>query len=323
MKRHLKKQYIVLIALLITIPILISSTQTHSPLEPPIEWMKDKIIPPSIPDKAIYAGEEIVLDRTDLRERMDRELMSFSYMHSSSILIIKRANRYFPFIEPILKANNVPDDLKYLMVIESSMDPFAVSPAGAAGFWQFMKGTARDFGLEVNANVDERFHIEKSTVAACKYLKNAYKKYGNWLTAAASYNAGQGRISGELSKQNEEYAADLWLVPETSRYMFRLMAAKQYMEDPHKFGFYIHEDQLYPPFTYKEVQVSTDIPSLESFAKLNDISYAQLKEANPWLKGRNLENKSKRTYTILIPTKESLFYNPKDIKAYNPKWVSR
>lgn len=150
---------------------------------------------PSVPDKITFAGQAIDLLRYDHRERMDRELMSFTYMHSTTMLMVKRANRYFPVIEPILKANGLPDDFKYLAVIESNLNPLAKSPAGAAGLWQFMPATGREFGLEVNSNIDERYHIEKETKAACKYLKDAYQKYGNWLCVAAAYNAGQGRIS--------------------------------------------------------------------------------------------------------------------------------
>lgn len=156
---------------------------------------------PSVPDKITFAGQAIDLLRYDHRERMDRELMSFTYMHSTTMLMVKRANRYFPVIESILKANGLPDDFKYLAVIESNLNPLAKSPVGAAGLWQFMSATGREFGLEVNSNIDERYHIEKETKAACKYLKDAYQKYGNWLCVAAAYNAGQGRISTQLQKQ--------------------------------------------------------------------------------------------------------------------------
>lgn len=322
MTKKINKQTLLsltLIGLLIAIPILISGT---IPIKENIPSQQLGITPPHVQSKAIFAGEEIDLRRMDLRERMDRELMSFSYMHSSSILIIKRANRYFPIIEPILKANNVPDDLKYLMVIESSLNPQAKSPAGAAGFWQFMKGTGRDYGLEVNNNIDERYHIEKSTKAACSYLKDAYKKYGNWLTAAASYNAGQGRISNELVRQDTEHAADLWLVQETSRYMFRLIAAKQFLENPKEFGFVLTRDQLYPPIHYKKVTITKPIADLITFAKQHNINYAQLKEANPWLRAGNLENKTGRTYTLLIPLEKSIYYNPNQTPVHNRMWIS-
>lgn len=315
----------VIIGLLIIAPILISSTLDNgSYADENFHQSQDRQIftAPKVPSKAIFAGQEIDLKRSDLRERMDRELMSFNYMHSTSMLLIKRANRFFPIIEPLLKKNNLPDDLKYLMVIESSIDPFAMSPAGAAGLWQIMRATGRELGLEVNENIDERYHVEKATVAACKYLKRAYNKYGNWLTAAASYNAGQGRISGELEKQGVKEATDLWLVPETSRYMFRLLAVKQFMENPRSFGFYLEKEQLYPVVKYKEVTVGHAIADLASFAKQHGISYAQLKEANPWLKQRSLINKTARTYKILIPMKESLNYNPSVTVVHYAKWIS-
>lgn len=321
MVRKLKKPLITFIIILavVAIPLLIGSTTQINSLND--SRSTQGITPPTAPSEATFAGETIKLDRMDLRERLDRELLAFSYMHSSSILMIKRANRYFPLIEALLKENNIPDDLKYLMVIESSMNTEARSPAGAAGFWQFMKGTARDFKLEVNNNIDERYHIEKSTHAACSYLRGAYNKYGDWLTAAASYNAGQGRITNELRRQDVDHASDLWLVQETSRYMFRLIAVKMMFENPKRFGFFLTEEQLYPPIEYKEVVINEPIPDLISFAKTHDLTLAQLKEANPWLRGRTLENNSRRTYTILIPTKESIYYKPESIKAHQSAWV--
>lgn len=303
--------------LLICIPILISGTIQESVKT---VFVNQAITPPTVYDKVSFAGESIVLDRIDLRERMDRELMSFSYMHSSSILMIKRANRYFPSIEKILKENNVPDDLKYLMVIESTMNPKAKSGAGAAGFWQFMKGTAKDYGLEINNSIDERYNIEKSTVAACKYLTDAYKKYGSWITAAASYNAGQRRISNELDRQDVDNAYDLWLVEETSRYIFRLIGAKQLLEDPKRFGFYLTADQLYPPIEFKKIRVNKSVDLVE-LAKIEEITYAQLKEYNPWLISNQIDNKLNKTYYIDIPSKESMYTNPKKIKAHNKNWV--
>ena len=299
---------ILLLLILLVIPLLLGSTLQSEGEQN--EVAASPFILPDVPSSFTFAGEKLDLTRMDLHERMDREIISFCYMHTTSTLILKKANRYFPLIERILKENQVPDDLKYLMVIESSLDTQAYSPAGAAGLWQFMKGTARDFGLEVNANIDERYHIEKSTIAACAYLKAAYRKYANWLTAAASYNAGQGRITGELSRQKVEQAADLWLVQETSRYMFRLMAVKMMMENPASFGFHLKPSQLYPEIKYKKVQIQHAIDDLVAFAAQHQLTYAQLKEANPWLRGRSLENKSGRSYELWIPTAERLYYNP-------------
>ena len=222
--KHISINYILTTALAlgigISIPVLIGSTclsEQHS-VQSEVPYC---VTPPTVPEQAVFDGDTIDLRRYDRRERMDRELMSFIYMHSSTMQMIKRANRYFPVIEPLLKANGIPDDFKYLMVIESNLNPIARSPAGAAGLWQFMPVTAREFGLEVNDNVDERYHIEKATAAACRYFKQAYAKYGDWMAVSASYNAGQGRISSQLDKQLADHAMDLWLAEETSRYMFR------------------------------------------------------------------------------------------------------
>ena len=192
-----------------------------------------------IPEYVVFAGDTLDIRRYDLRERYDREQLSFMYMHSSSLQIVRRANRYFPIIEPILKREGVPDDFKYLAVIESSLNPLAYSPAKAAGMWQFLASTGKEYGLEVSEEVDERYHVEKATVAACRYLKDARERLGSWVNAAAAYNAGLNRISGEQEKQRVESALDMRLVSETSRYVFRIMAAKAFLEDPQRFGFYL------------------------------------------------------------------------------------
>lgn len=303
-----------------TLPFLFSHTEVaeeHSP-KSQIPYC---VSPPNIPKETSFAGQKIDLTRYDLRERMDREMMAFTYMHSTTMLLIKRANRFFPIIEPILEENNIPDDLKYLMVIESNLNTLARSPAGAAGLWQFMQATGRENGLEINTNVDERYHIEKSTRAACRFLKELYNRYGNWLTVAAAYNAGNGRIGGELRKQLAERAVDLWLVEETSRYMFRLMAVRIILQDPQEYGFLLRKEHLYPPLPYKEVTVAKSIDDLAQFAKDNDVTYAQLKAMNPWLRGTALENRSGRTYILKIPEKEGMNYNPKKIVPHYKKWV--
>lgn len=279
------------------------------------------IAAPEIPSSIIFANETINLTRYDLRERIDRELINFSYMHASTLLLIKRANRYFPVIEPILKQQGIPDDFKYLMVIESNLIPTSRSGSGAAGLWQFMPATAQEFGLIVNTNVDERFHTIKATEAACQYLKAAYARYGNWMSVAASYNAGQGFISRALNKQQAETALDLWMNEETSRYMFRILAIKMIFEDPQAFGFFLTEEQLYPPMEYTEIEVTSTIPDLISFASKYNISYAQLKEANLWLRDSTLENKTGYVYTIYITDQNSIYYNPKKTKAHSKNWI--
>lgn len=288
------------------------------PQEPEVPYT---VTPPNVPSQVTFAGETVDLRRYDRRERMDREQTAFTYMHSTTMLMIKRANRYFPIIEPILKANGIPDDFKYLMVIESNLNPLARSPAGAAGLWQFMESTGREYGLEVNKNIDERYHVIKATEAACRYLKKAYAKYGDWLTVAASYNAGQGRISTELEKQLADNAMDLWLNDETSRYMYRILAAKELFASPRKYGFLIKKEQLYPPIPYREVQVDSTVDDLAAFARSYGITYAQLKDANPWLRDRFLENKSGRTYKLHIPQKEGMYYDPARTVPYNKNWV--
>lgn len=261
---------------------------------------------PSVPKMIVFAGDTIRFDRQDIYERMDRELISFTYMHTNSTLMLKRSERIFAKVVPILRANGVPEDLKYLMAIESNFDPKALSSAGAAGLWQFTKSTAKEYGLEVSSEVDERYHIEKETVAACKYLLNAYDKYGDWMTVAASYNGGQNGISKRIENQRQRKAMDLWLVEETSRYMFRILAAKMFFEDPTSFGFYVREKDKYPvePKPKETVSVSGPIENLVDFAEEHGIRYATLKGANLWLRDSKLTNKAGKTYEIVIPRED-------------------
>jgi len=278
-----------------------------------------------VPEEVTFAGEKTKLDRYDLHERFDREINSFTYFHSTTMLLIKRANRIFPIIVPILKQYDIPEDMKYLAVIESSLDARAVSPAKASGLWQFMPATGTQFGLEVSTEVDERFHIEKSTIAACKYLRSAYNKYGSWASVALSYNGGMGRVSGELDKQQANDGLDLWLVEETARYYFRMLAIKQIFEEPYKYGFVLKADQLYKPMEFKQVSVTESIPDLASFAISNGITYAQLKDFNSWLRDRKLtiSARNPKSYTLLIPTQESLYYKKGEkIKVYDHRWIT-
>lgn len=274
-----------------------------------------------IPKFVHFADEKVDLDRYDMHERFDREINSFTYFHSTTLLLIKRANRYFPIIEPILKKNGIPDDFKYLAVIESSLDPRAVSSARAAGLWQFLASTGKEFGLTVTPEVDERYHVEKATEAACKYLKSAYAKYQNWASVALSYNGGQGRISGELNKQQADEGLDLWLVEETARYYFRMVAIKQIFEHPYRYGFVLSANQLYKPIKFKDVTVSSTITDLATFATDNGVTYAQLKDFNSWLRDRKLTIVGSKTYTIQIPTQESLYYSKEGVKVHNKAWV--
>ncbi len=257
-----------------------------------------------IPQKVQFADQTISLKRLDFQERYDREQIVIAYNHSVSLLQIKRAQKYFPIIEPILKENGIPTDFKYLAVIESNLDTRAYSSANAAGFWQLLPKTGEQFGLEVNDQIDERYHIEKSTRAACKYLKSAYNKFNSWTTAAISYNAGMGRISEEQDKQQVKEGMDLLLSSESGRYIFRLLAIKRFLENPENFGYKVEKEDFYKQPNIQNVVVTDSVGNWTNWAKQYNISYAQLKEANPWLRDRSLTNASKKTYNIAIPIQE-------------------
>lgn len=277
-------------------------------------------VSPEIPSSVPFCGKLVDITRYDMREAFDRELSSFTYLHSSTMLWIKRANRYFPIIEPILKANGIPDDFKYLAVIESQLEPRATSSARAVGMWQLLEGTAKEYGLTVAPTVDERSHIVKSTEAACRYLKAAYSKYGDWAAVAASYNGGMGRISGELSKQDADSSFDLWLVEETTRYVYRIMAIKQIFENPSRYGFILRARDLYKPIECVEVAISQDVPDLTAFAKEHGITYADLKRFNPWLRDRKLTTGGK-TFRISIPQEKNMYYKIPNTQVHSPAWV--
>ncbi|HLU51832.1 MAG TPA: lytic transglycosylase domain-containing protein [Flavobacteriaceae bacterium] len=253
-----------------------------------------------IPESLDFAGEEVPLDDMDVRERFDRELLVNTYWQSNILLMFKRANKVFPVIEPILKKNGVPDDFKYLAVIESGLLN-VVSSAGARGVWQIMPTTAKEYGLEVNDNVDERYHLEKSTEAACKYLLDSKKRFGSWTLAAAAYNAGNAGISNRLRDQQVEDYYNLLLVEETSRYMLRILAMKEIMTNPQKYGINFREKDLYQRVPSRKVEVDTAITDLVSFAKKFDINYKVLKIHNPWLRETKLNNKTRKKYYIEIP----------------------
>lgn len=255
---------------------------------------------PAVPEFVVFAGDTIRFDTPEKYERMDRELITFSYMHTNTTLMLKRSERIFTVIEPILKEMGIPDDLKYLCAIESNLDPKALSTSKAAGLWQFMKTTATEYGMECNDNVDERYNIEKETRAACRMLKTAYGKYHDWMTVAASYNAGMGGISKRLTEQRQKSAMKLWMADETMRYMYRLMVCKMLFEDPAAFGFNITE--RYPYRAPKEIiEVSGQDVDLVDLAGKHGVSYSELKQANLWLRDSKLTNKSGKTYKVIIP----------------------
>ena len=257
-----------------------------------------------IPESLSFADEDVPLKKAYVRESYDREVLVNTYWQSQTLLLIKRANRYFPIIEPILRENNVPDDFKFLALIESGLMPRALSPAGAAGIWQFMKGAAKDYGLEVSTEVDERYNIEKSTVAACKYLKKAYDKYGSWTLAAAAYNAGSAGIGQQLSKQKVDDYYNLLLGEETGRYVFRILALKQILSAPSKYGFHLTDEDLYKPIPFHEIEINGKIDNIADFAIEHGITYRELKDLNPWLREIFLTNAAKKSYLIKIPEQE-------------------
>lgn len=247
-----------------------------------------------------FAGEQTPLGISDVNERLDRELIVNINLHASTILAIKRANRAFPVIEPILKKNGIPDDFKYLAVIESGLVN-AVSGAGARGVWQFMPETAKERGMEVNDGVDERYDLEKSTQAACSYFLSAKAKFGTWTLAAASYNGGMGGVNKQMDIQKEANYYDLLLTEETSRYVFRILALKEIMKNPDKFDFALPKEELYQLIPTKKIEVDSSITDLADFAKAQGINYKILKIHNPWLRDRKLDNPTGKKYTIEIP----------------------
>ncbi|MBU45802.1 MAG: murein transglycosylase [Flavobacteriales bacterium] len=257
------------------------------------------------PEDLNFAGEEIPVYSSDIWERIDRELLKNTYWQSNTMLYFKKANKYFPIIEPILKEYNIPDDFKYLAVIESGLDN-VVSPSGAAGFWQLMKGTAREYGLEVNKDIDERYNLEKATVVACEYLQEAYHKFGNWTMAAASYNMGKSGVRRKIKEQESNNYYNLYLNSETARYVFRIIAVKEIMQNPKKYGFMFRRKDLYSMPNLQAIEVDSTIANLSDFAKSYNVNYKLLKQFNPWLRTRKLPDKSRRRYILKIPTDTDL-----------------
>jgi hypothetical protein len=253
-----------------------------------------------MPEGLNFAGEAVPIESPDIYERMDRELLVNTYWQSNGLLMFKRAQKYFPIIEPILKKNGIPEDFKYLAVIESGLTN-AVSPAGARGFWQIMKATGRENGLEVNSNVDERYNLVLATEVACKYLKDAKDNLGSWTLAAAAYNAGNAGVSRRLKEQGVNDYYDLLLGEETGRYMFRIVALKEILSSPSKYGFNFNKSDLYKGVPTYKVEVDTAVTDFSKFAKRFGINYKILKIHNPWLREQHLNNKSRKSYTIEIP----------------------
>lgn len=258
------------------------------------------------PDSVQFAGEFAPIYAPDIWERYDKEIHKNVYWQSNTLFYFKRANKFFPIIEPILKKNNIPNDFKYLAIIESGLEN-VVSPAGASGFWQFMKGTAKDRGMEVNSEVDERYNLEISTQKACEYLNDAYKKFGSWTMAAASYNVGMNGIERRSNEQNSNNYYDLHLPTETSRYIFRLLAIKEIFENKSKYGFVLRKSDMYEYPNTKKIEISNSNINLTNLADSLEVNYKILKQYNPWLRNNKLTNKSGKTYTITIPVKDEVY----------------
>lgn len=263
-----------------------------------------------LPKSMTFCGEEVPLDLFYVRESLEHEILVNSYMHSRTLLLLKRTTRWFPVMEPIMEQYGLPEDFKYLAMIESSLTN-AVSPAKAVGFWQFIESTGKIHGLEINKEVDMRYHVEKETVAACKYLKDSYRKFGSWTLAAAAYNCGNGRITKTQEEQRVDSYYDMRLPEETQRYVFRILAMKLITENPEKYGFQISDNGWYQPYEYKTVTVTESIPNLVNFAYEQGTNYKMLKYFNPWLRSNSLTISAGNSYEIKIPT-------GKFAKTHNP-----
>lgn len=253
-----------------------------------------------VPDMMDFAGEAVPLEDVEVYERLDKELQINTYYHSSTIRIFKYANRWFPVIEPILKKNGIPEDFKYLAVAESGLQN-VVSPAGASGFWQFLRSTGKEYGLLITSDVDERYNVEKATKAACDYLKDAYEIFGDWTLVAASYNMGRAGLKRDLDEQKQKNYYDLLLNSETSRYVFRILALKAILSNPSHYGFCFEEDDLYESVETTSVNVDSTIPDLVTFAKDKGTSYKMLKYLNPWLRSDDLYVGDGQTFSIKLP----------------------
>ncbi len=293
----------ILAASVISVVIVLSSAVDSQQVEENVS-SQPEYRSPFMPDSVSFAGEWLPLERFDVKESLDREMLSNAYFHSQTMRYLKLAPRYFSIIEPILEEKGLPDDFKYLAVAESGFDPRAESPANAIGFWQFLRGTAQEYGLTVNGEVDERYHVEKSTYAACDYLLDSYEKYGSWSMVAASYNAGMRGVDRQVERQKTDSYFDLLLVDETQRYVYRIVALKLIMENPEKYGFYISDEEKYPIIETREVEITGAVEDFADFAKEQGINYKLLKDFNPWLRETYLRNPEAKTYTVKIPVME-------------------
>ena len=302
-KKHGFLYTITTVSLSISLYFLLTNSLTEEKYDEQyhLEQLKNyNVYTPYIPKKIYFAGESVPIEKFDIYESLDNEMLANGFWHSQMIRFFKRSHRYFPIIEPILKKNNIPNDFKYLAVAESALSNI-VSPSGAKGFWQFLSKTGKEYHLIINKEVDERYNLEKATQAACDYFNDAYKKYGNWTLVAASYNMGMNGLTKQLERQKVNSYYDLFLNRETARYVYRIIAIKTVMEHPHDYGFRLREDDLYKPIPVKILAIDSTINDLVSFAFQQKTNYKILKLLNPWLRKSYLKNIEKRTYQIKIP----------------------
>ncbi|TAL62037.1 MAG: hypothetical protein EPN85_03485 [Bacteroidetes bacterium] len=303
-----------LIALLL-VPVEIFIFSTAASPEDDLYWKSflanNKIYAVPIPKNLQFANEKVPVYDFTVMESMERELLVNTYFHSQTILMHKRANRWLPMIEQILKKNGVPDDFKYIALIESNLSN-AISPKGATGFWQFVGSAAKQYDLEVTEEVDERYNVKKSTEAACRYFKDAYQTFGNWTLAAASYNVGIDGLQKQIDRQKTDSYYELSLNEETARYIFRILAVKEVISNPKKYGYQLRKKDLYPAIPIQKVKIDSSITDLAAFAQTNNLNYKILKYFNPWLRKNFLINKDKKTYILDIPK-----------PGYNEEYIAR
>ncbi len=294
--------------LLIMVSIGISTTGKDGNVKsvnPETHGIDYKIVQPPLPKEMNFAGEKVPLKNFEVAERIDRELIVNVYWQSSTILGLKRANRWFPVIEPVLKKYKIPDDFKYIALIESNLTN-AVSSAGAVGFWQITEEVAKKYGLEVNDEVDERYSVEKSTEAACQYFQTAYNKFNSWTLAAASYNMGMNGMTKQIERQKVHNYYNLLLSEETSRYIARILVMKEIINNPNEYGYYLTKKDLYPPLKTYQIEINTPVNDWADFAMERGITYKILKYFNPWLRDTSLANKKAKTYLLEMPVKGSI-----------------
>jgi len=301
-----KKIYWLACLPLLLLPVWFLSTsvvvESDNAPDVPFPLLNQSIVTPPLPESIAFAGESVPLQYFDVRESLQREMSVISYWHASMLYTLQLANRFFPIIEPILAEEGLPDDFKYLCVAESNLQQ-VISPAKAVGFWQFLEGTGKEYGLEINAEVDERYHIEKSTRAACAYLKKSYAKYGTWSLAAASYNVGQTNIDKYIAQQKQTNYYDLLLPEETGRYVYRAIVFKMVMSNPTLYGFNLKDEDLFPPLEWDNVKITGAVADWAVWATQHSTNYKILKYFNPWLRDTKLTNAARKTYTVKVPKK--------------------